>query len=165
MRQYIRNILIYLVALLAIIAFMCLFYNALEIYDSVKDSWVTYKVNAYMGDKGVIGSTYRGTIVPVFGFVLPLIIAIILVVQSFKKSWSGKLKVINTVMAVILFICVVVVLLTKELFLSINSLGESVYLRNGAGPVCSAISSFIAGILLLFATWLPFKTDIKFIDR
>ena len=102
---------------------------------------------------------------PVFGFVIPLVISILLIVESFKKSWSGNLKIINTVCAVILFLCVVCVLLTKELFLSINGLGESSSLRNGVGPTASAIASTCGGILLLFATWLPFKTDIKFIDR
>ena len=161
MRQYVRNILIYLVALLAIIAFISLFANAIEIYDSVRDSWVTYKVNAYLGKDGV----YKGSIIPVFGFVLPLAIAVILIVESFQKSWNGKLKVINTILAIILLLCILCVLLTKELFLSANWLGESTVLRNGQGPVVSAISSFIGAILLLLATWLPFKTDIKFIER
>lgn len=165
MRQYARNILIYLVALLAIIAFIALFANALEIYDSVKDSWVTYKVNAYVGEKNSVGYTYKGTIIPVFGFALPLVISIVLIVESFKTSWSGKLKVINTILAIILLLCVLCVMLTKELFLSINGLGESLFLRNGAGPTVSAIASFCGAILLLFATWLPIKTDIKFIER
>ncbi len=166
MRQYARNILIYLVALLAIIAFISLFSNSLSNYDSVRDSWSAYKVNAYIGEKTETGAViYKGTIIPVFGFVLPLAIAIVLFLESFKKSWSGSLKVLNTALAVILFLCVLCVLLTKELFLSINGLGESTTLRNGAGPIVSAISSSIAGILLLFATWLPFKSDIKFIDR
>lgn len=161
MRQYVRNILIYLVALLAIIAFIAFFANALEIHDSVRDVWTAYKVKAYLGEKNI----YKGTIIPIFGFTLPLLISIILIVESFKKSWSGNLKIINTVLAIILFLCVLCVLLTKELFLSANNLGESVVLRNGAGPIVSAIASTCGGILLLFATWLPFKTDIKFIDR
>lgn len=161
MRQYVRNILIYLVALLAIISFISMFSTSLFIYDSVKGSWSVYKVNAYVGEKGV----YKGTIIPIFGFVLPLVISIVLIVESFKKSWSGNLKVINTVLAVILFLCVLCVLLTKELFLSINGLGDTEILRNGSGPVVSAVTSFCGGILLLFASWLPFKTDIKFIDR
>ena len=161
MRQYVRNILIYLVALFAIIAFIALFSNAIEIYDSVRDSWVTYKVNAYIGKESI----YKGSIVPVFGFALPLLIAVILIVESFKKSWSGNLKIINTVLAIILALCAVCVLLTKELFLSANNLGESTALRNGSGPILSAIASFIGSLLLLFATWLPFKTDIKFIER
>ncbi|MBQ0008928.1 MAG: hypothetical protein KBS97_01460, partial [Firmicutes bacterium] len=161
MRQYVRNILIYLVALLAIIAFIALFANSLEFYDSVKQTWITYKVNSYIGKEGVC----KGTIIPVFGFALPLLIAVILIVESFKKSWSGNLKVINTILAIILALCAVCVLLTKELFLSVNNLGETTNMRNGAGPVLSAISSIIGSILLLLATWLPFKTDIKFIDR
>ena len=165
MRQYVRNILIYLVALLAIIAFIALFANALEIYDSVKDTWVTYKVNAYLGEETSVGVIYKGAIVPIFGFVLPLVISIILIVESFKKSWSGNLKVINSVLAIILFLCVLCVLLTKELFLSVNGMGESETVRNGSGPTVSAIASTCGGILLLFATWLPFKSDIKFIDR
>ena len=161
MRQYARNILIYLVALLAIIAFIALFANSLEIYDSVRDSWVAYKVKAYLGEENI----YKGTIIPIFGFVLPLLISVVLIVESFKKSWSGNLKVINTALAIILFLCVLCVLLTKELFLSANNLGESVDIRNGAGPIVSAVSSMCGAILLLFATWLPFKSDIKFIDR
>lgn len=161
MKQYFRNILIYLVALLAIIAFISVFSNAIEIYDSVRDTWVNYKVNCYIGKEGV----YKGTIIPVFGFAFPLVIAFVLIVESFKKSWSGNLNIINTVLAVILLLCAVCVLLTKELFLTVNNLGESVALRNGQGPIVSAIASFIGAILLLLATWLPFKTDIKFIER
>ena len=161
MRQYVRNILIYLVALLAIIAFIALFADAIEIYDSIRDTWVTYNVNAYIGKEGI----YKGSIVPAFGFSLPLLIAIILIVESFKKSWSGKLKIINTILAIILALCAVCVLLTKELFLSANGLGESTVLRNGMGPIVSSLSSIVGAILLLLVTWLPFKTDIKFIER
>ena len=161
MRQYVRNIFIYLVALLAIISFISMFSSALYIYDSIKGTWAIYKVKAYIGEEGV----YRGSILPVFGFVLPLVIAIVLIVESFKKSWSGNLKVINTILAIILFLCVLLVLLTKELFLSVNGFGDTVILKNGSGPIVSAITSFCGGILLLLASWLPFKTDIKFIDR
>lgn len=165
MRQYVRNIIIYLVALFGIVAFIALFANAIQIYDTLKGSWSPYKVNAYLGEKSASGVVYKGTILPVFGFVLPLVIAIVLIVESFKKSWSGSLKALNTSFAIILFFCVLAVLLTKELFLSINGFGQTQNLRNGVGPTVSAISSFAGGILLLFATWLPFKTDIKFIDR
>ena len=165
MRQYVRNIIIYLAALFAIIAFIALFANSLEIYDTINHSWVNYKVNAYVGEKTKDYVVYKGAIVPIFGFVIPLVIAIILIVESFKRKWSGNLKVINTVLAVILFLCVLCVLLTKEVFLSVNALGESEILRNGAGPTVSAIASTCGAILLLFATWLPFKTDIKFIER
>lgn len=161
MRQYVRNIFIYLVALLAIISFISMFSSALYIYDSIKGTWAIYKVKAYIGEQGV----YKGSILPVFGFVLPLVIAIVLIVESFKKSWSGNLKVINTILAIILFLCVLLVLLTKELFLSVNGFGDTVILKNGSGPIVSAITSFCGGILLLLASWLPFKTDIKFIDR
>ena len=161
MKQYFRNILIYLVALLAIIAFIALFADAIEIYDSIRDSWVTYKVNAYIGKDGI----YKGAIIPISGFVIPLVIAVILIVESFQKSWNSKLKVINTILGIILLLCTLCVLLTKELFLSANSLGESTILRNGQGPIISAISSSIGAILLLLATWLPFKIDMKFIER
>lgn len=165
MRQYVRNILIYLVALFAIVAFIGLFANAIEIYDPLKDSWSPYKVSAYLGEKSDSGLTYKGTILPVFGFVIPLLIAIVLIVESFKKSWSSHLKVLNTTLAIILFLCVLMALLTKELFLNINELGQTTVLRNGIGPQICAISSTIGGNLLLLATWLPFKSDIKFIDR
>lgn len=165
MKQYVRNILIYSVALLAILAFIMLFSNSLQIYDSINDSWVEYNVNAYTGDSINGQSIYKGSIIPVFGFVLPLAISIALIVESFKKSWLASIKIINTVSAIILFLCVLAVLLTKELFLTVNELGETNYLRNGTGPVISALASGCAGIILLFATWLPFKTDIKFIER
>ncbi len=165
MRQYLRNILIYLAALFAIVAFVGLFANSLEIYDSVNRTWITYKVNAYLGEKSETYQVYKGTIIPIFGFVLPLAIAIILIVESFKKSWSGNLKLINTALAVILFLCVLCVLLTKELFLTVNHLGETEVLRNGTGPKLAAIASCVGGVLLLLATWLPFKGDIKFIER
>lgn len=165
MRQYLRNIIIYLAALFAIIAFIALFANSLEIYDSINDSWVNYKVNAYLGEKTSDYVVYKGTIIPVFGFTIPLVIAIVLIVESFKQKWSANLKVLNTVFAIILFLCVLCVLLTKELFLSINFFNESELLRNGAGPTVSAIASTCGAILLLFATWLPFKSDIKFIER
>lgn len=165
MKQYVRNILIYSVALLAILAFIMLFSNSLKFYDSINDSWVEYKVNAYTGDN-INGETiYKGSIIPIFGFVLPLAISIALIVESFKKSWLSGIKVINTVLAVLLFLCVLAVLLTKELFLTVNDLGTTNLLKNGTGPVISAIASACAGIILLFATWLPFKSDIKFIER
>ena len=100
-----------------------------------------------------------------FGFILPFVVSVFLIVESFKKSWSGNLKIINTVVAVILFLCALLVLLTKEMFLLSNNLGETEYLRNGSGPVVSAIASSCGGVMLLFATWLPFKEDMKFIDR
>lgn len=165
MRQYVRNILIYLVALLGIICFIGLFVNSLEIFDQINNEWIPYKVNAFIGDKIDKQSVYNGSILPVFGFVLPMAIAIVLIVESFKKSWSGYLKIINTVFAVILFLCVLVVLLTKELFLNVNGLNQTLIIRNGAGPRMCAVCAFIGAIVLLFATWLPFKSDIKFIDR
>lgn len=165
MRQYVRNILIYLAALLAIIAFVALFADSLQIYDSIRGTWTNYKVNAYLGEKSSTYVIYNGSILPVFGFVIPLLIAIILIVESFKQKWSGSLKIMNTVFTIILFLCAIMVLLTKELFLSVNILGESNSLRNGVGPVLSAVVSSCGAILLLFATWLPFKSDIKFIER
>lgn len=165
MRQYIRNILIYLAALLCILSFISIFSNAIDIFDNLKHSWSSYKVNAYLGDKKNGQMAYKGTIIPVFGFVIPLIISIILIIESFKKSWSSYLKAINTVLGVILFICAILVLLTKELFLGINNLGETVILRNGIGPTLSAVLSILGMILLLFGTWLPFKSEIKFIER
>ena len=165
MRQYVRNIIIYLAALFAIIAFISLFANSIKIYDAINDSWVNYKVNAYLGEEVEGVSVYKGSIIPIFGFVIPLIIAIVLIVESFKQKWSGSLKVLNTVLAIILCLCSICVLLTKELFLSVNNLGESTILRNGSGPILSSIASLCGAILLLFAIWLPFKSDIKFIER
>ncbi len=165
MRQYVRNILIYLVALLCIICFIGLFANSLQIYDEINQDWVPYSVNAYIGEKVNGAKAYSGSIIPIFGFVFPLAIAIVLIVESFKKSWSGYLKAINTGFAVILFLCVIDVLLTKEQFLNVNGLGETLIIRNGAGPRMCAFCAMFGCILLLFASWLPFKNDIKFIDR
>lgn len=166
MRQYVRNILIYLVALLCIIAFIALFSNSLEIFDEVKGTWNIYKVNAYLGYKTTTsGVIYKGATGPIFGYIIPLLIGIVLIVESFKKSWSGYLKVMNTVFAVILFFCVLFVLLTKEIFLDTNSLGQTPIIRNGVGPRLCAASVAIGAIILLFATWFPWKADLHFIDR
>lgn len=165
MRQYSKNIILYIVALLGLLAFLLMFANSLQIYDSLKDTWVSFKVNAYLGDKAGDVTIYKGATLPIFGFVIPFLIAILLIVESFRHRWSGNIKVINTLAGILLFLCAIVVLLTKELFLSVNELGTTFLLRNGFGPIASAILSTISGAALLFVTWFPLKQDMQFIEK
>lgn len=165
MRSYVKNILIYVVALLGLIAFIGLFSNSLEIFDKIKGSWSSYKVNAFLGEEVNGVRIYKGATLPIFGFVFPLLIAILLIVESFRHSWSGYVKVINTIVSIILFVSALFVLLTKEIFLNTNGLGESVIIRNGLGPIISAVCSFVGGVLLLFTTFFPLKQDMKFIEK
>lgn len=165
MRQYVKNILLYVAALLCLVAFIGLFANSLEIYDRIKDTWSVFKVEAYLGEKIDNLQVYKGTIAPIFGFVLPLVIGIFLIVQSFRHRWSGYINLINTISSIVLFLCALLVLLTKELFLSVNNLGESVIIRNSNGPILAAICCCAAGILLMFTTWFPLKQDMKFIEK
>lgn len=161
MKTYVKNILLYLVALLGLIAFIALFSNAIESYDDVKDSWSAIHVQAYVGDS----TSYKGAVLPVFGFIIPLVLSIILIIESFKPTWSVHIKVINTIIALLFFCSAVLVLLTKDCFLSVNDLGETTELRNGSGPIISAVCSCIGGILTLFVSFFPLKTSIKFIEK
>lgn len=165
MKKYAKNIVLYLAALCGLLAFIGLFTNALKLYDSIKDSWSIYNVKAYIGESVDGNVVYRGAIIPIFGFVLPLLLSIILIIESFKAKWVGKLKKINTTIAVLYFLSGILVLLTKDVFLSVNKLGETLYLRNGSGPIFSAICSWIAAILLLLVTWIPSHTEVEFIER
>ena len=104
-----------------------------------------------------------------------LAMAIVLIIESFRPAWNAKLAVINTILALLFFTSAVLVLLTKELFLQANEWGnglviidgETVFaIRNGGGPVSSAICSAIAGIILLVVTWMPRKRkEIDFIEK
>lgn len=165
MKRYVKNVLIYLAALFGIVAFLTIFSSPLKIYDSIKDTWYNYPVRTYLGKSSQNINVYKGAVMPIFGFVLPLIMSIVLIVESFQPSWSKSIAVLNTVLAVIYFICAIFVLLTKELFLSVNSLGDYLYVKNGGGPIASAILSTLAGIVLLFVSWCPSDKDIDFIEK
>ena len=165
MKNYVRNILLYLVTLLGILSFIAMFSNCLQIYDSVKCKWTNYNVRVYLGVNVEGTWIYRGAVLPIFGFVFPLLCGIVLIIESFHQDWLAKIKFINTILATIIFISAILVLLTKEIFLNVNNLGETNLLRNGSGPIFSAICSWVAAILLLFVTWLPSHTEVEFIER
>ena len=107
----------------------------------------------------------HGATLPIFGFVIPLLIAILLIVESFQHSWQKHLALINTLFAIALFICAIMVLLTKEIYLSENKLGDTALIRNGSGPIFSAVCSTLGACVLLFTTYFPLKGDIKFIEK
>lgn len=161
MKTYVKNILLYLVALLGLLAFIALFSNPLQSYDEIKGTWSIITLRAYLGDN----VSYKGAGLPVVGFVIPLVLAIVVIIESFKSKWLARLKVINTFIAVLFFISAVLVLLTKECFLSVNDLGETQLLRNGGGPIFSAVCSSLAGALCLFVSWFPSKSSIQFIEK
>lgn len=165
MKPYVKNILCYLVALLGLLAFISMFSSPLKSFDDIKGTWNVFNVRAYLGETSGGKTIYKGTIVPVFGFVIPLVCAIILIIESFKPSWGKNIKGINTFMAVIFLFCALAVLLTKELFLYVNDYVETDNLRNGSGPIFSALCSTAASIILLLVTWFPSKTPIKFIEK
>jgi hypothetical protein len=161
MKKYLSNILIYIAALFGIVAFIGLFSTPLQIYDSTHGTWAPYIVKAYIGESGI----YKGTILPIFGYVIPFAMAIFLILESFKPRLSAKLKAINTFFAIMFFLSAISVLLTKELYLSVNGLGSTNDLRNGTGPVMAAILSTLAGIILLIVTYMPGRTEIDFIEK
>ena len=170
MKKYMNNILIYIAALFGIIAFVGLFASPLQSFNSIKGVWSAYSVRAYIGEtvkqSGETIKVYKGTIAPVFGFAVPLAMAIILIIESFKPKWSGRIAAINTIIALLFFASAVLVLLTKELFLAANNLGDTNTIRNGGGPVSSAICSTIAGIILLIVTWMPRKQkELDYIEK
>ena len=161
-----NNILIYIAALLGIIAFIGLFASPLQSFNSIKGTWSAYNVKAYLGEttNGVV--VYKGTIAPIFGFIFPFLLSVVLIIESFRPAWSAKLAAINTILALFYFASAVLVLLTKELFLAANNLGDTTVLRNGGGPVSSAICSAGAGVILLIVTWAPRKRkEIDFIEK
>lgn len=161
-----NNILIYIAALLGVIAFIGLFASPLQFKDTIKGTWSAYTVRAYLGETVKGETIYKGTITPIFGFVFPFLMSIVLIIESFRPAWSAKIAVINTIFALIYFASAVLVLLTKELFLVANNLGNTLTIRNGAGPISSAICSASAGIILLIVSWMPRKRrDIDFIEK
>lgn len=165
MKRYVKNILIYLAALMGVFAFIGLFSSPLRSYDAIKDAWSVLNVKAYIGstEKDVV--VYKGTIAPIFGFVLPMLISIALIIESFQPSWNKKISAINTIFALFYFMSAVLVLLTKELFLSVNEFGDTYQIRNGVGPIFSSICSAIAGCLLLVVTYVPSSKQINFIEK
>ena len=165
MRKYLSNVIIYIAALCGIIAFVGLFSSPLQIYNDISGTWSVYNVKAYLGEVNDGVTVYRGTIGPIFGFVMPLIMAVFLILESFRPKLNSKLTAINTMFAVLFFISAVMVLLTKELYLRVNELGNSVDIRNGTGPILSASCSTLAGILLLIVSWVPGIKSIDFIKK
>ena len=170
MKKYMNNILIYIAALFGIIAFVGLFASPIQSYNAIKGTWSAYSVKAYLGESVKQGDeviqVYKGTIGPIFGFVVPLLMAIILIIESFKPAWNAKIAAINTIIALLFFASAVLVLLTKELFLAANNLGDTTTIRNGGGPVSSAICSTLAGIILLVVTWMPRKKkELDYIEK
>ena len=167
MKNYLSNILIYIAALCGIIAFAGLFATPLMLEDTIKGTWSAYNVKAYMGEKILDTNEwlYKGTWFPIIGYVLPLLMSIFLIVESFKPSLDSKLAIINTILAILYFFCAVSVLLTKELWLSKNDYGEVYFIRNGLGPIMSGILSSLAGIILLIVTWMPGRKKIDYIEK
>ena len=169
MKNYLSNILIYIAALCGIIAFAGLFATPLMIQDTIKGTWSAYNIKVYLGEKETINSEVieisKGTWFPIIGYVLPLLMSIFLIVESFKPSLDSKLAIINTVLAILYFFCAVSVLLTKELWLMKNDKGEVDIVRNGLGPIMSGTLSFLAGVILLIVTWMPGRKKIDYIEK
>ena len=165
MKTYVKNILCYLVALLGLLAFIAMFSTPLETYDEVKEVWYAYRVKAYVGEAVNNIKIYNGSALPIVGFITPLICGLILIIESFQPSWGKKASVINTIMVVLFFVSSILVLLTKELFLNANNLGENINIRNGTGPVFSAICSALSGLILLFVTYFPSKSQMEYIQK
>ena len=170
MKKYMNNILIYIAALFGIVAFVGLFASPLQSFNGIKGTWSAYNVKAYLGETIKQGDetikVYKGTIAPIFGFIVPLLMSIILIIESFKPAWNAKIAAINTIIALLFFASAVLVLLTKELFLEANNLGNTNTIRNGGGPVWSAICSTLAGIILLVVTWKPGKKkELDYIEK
>ena len=171
MKKYMNNILIYMAALFGIVAFIGLFASPLQSYNSIKGVWSAYNVKAYLGETvttqaGETIKVYKGTIAPIFGFIFPLLMAIILIIESFKPAWNAKIAAINTIIALLFFTSAVLVLLTKELFLKANNYGDTLIIRNGGGPILSAVCSTLAGIILLVVTWMPRKKkELDYIEK
>lgn len=166
MKNYLNNILIYLAALLGIVAFVTLFATPLQSYNEIQGTWTSYNVKAYLGETSAGVKVYNGSFLPVIGFIVPFLMSIFLIIESFKPELGGRLAAINTIFAILYFFSAVLVLLTKEMFLAVNNFGETTFIRNGAGPISSAVCSFSAGIILLFVAWMPGrKKDIDFIEK
>ena len=161
-----NNILIYIAALFGVIAFIGLFASPLQSYSSIKGTWSAYNVRAYLGETQNGVRVYKGTIAPVFGFIVPFLMSIILIIESFKPAWNAKIAAINTFIALLYFASAVLVLLTKELFLEANNFGDTNMIRNGGGPFTSAVCSTIAGVILLIVSWMPRKKkELDYIEK
>ena len=166
MKKYLSNILIYVAALLGIVAFIALFATPLQSFNEIKGTWSAYNVKAYLGEKSSTGvQIYNGSFIPAVGFIIPFLMAIFLIIESFKPELNTRLAIINTMFAIFFFVSAVLVLLTKEMFLAVNELGQTDYIRNGAGPISSAICSGAAGVILLIVTWVPSRKKIDFIEK
>lgn len=165
MKKYLSNILIYLAALLGIVAFIALFATPLQSYNEIKDTWSAYNVKAYLGESSGGVQVYKGSFLPVIGFIIPFLMAIFLIIESFKPELNTRLAIINTLFAIFFFLSAVLVLLTKEMFLAVNDFGQTDNIRNGAGPISSAICSGVAGVILLIVSWVPSRKKIDFIER
>ena len=163
MKNYLSNVLIYIAALCGIISFIGLFASPLQSLDEIHNSWSAMNVSAYFGD--LKNNSYKGAVLPIFGYILPLLMSIFLIIESFKPSLDNRLTIINTVLAIMYFISAVLVLLTKELWLQANHLGETNYIRNGFGPVMAAVLSTLAGLILLFVTYFPTHKKIDYIEK
>ena len=161
MKKYMSNVLIYVAALCGIIAFIGLFASPLQIINE-HEKWSAYNVGVYFGDPKA--NVYKGVVLPVFGYILPFLMSIFLIVESFKPQLDRHLTIINTILAILYFASAVLVLLTKELWLQKNGFGETTLIRNGAGPIMAAILSCAAGIILLIVTWVPSRKQIDYID-
>ena len=161
MKKYMSNVLIYVAALCGIIAFIGLFASPLQIYNE-HHGWSAYNVGVYFGDPKA--SVYKGVFLPVLGYILPFLMSIFLIIESFKPSLDNRITIINTILAILYFASAVLVLLTKELWLQANGFGESVEIRNGGGPIMASILSFAAGVILLIVTWVPSRKNLDYID-
>lgn len=165
MKKYLSNILIYLAALLGIVAFIALFATPLQSFNEIKGTWSAYNIKAYLGETSAGVKVYNGSFIPVIGFIIPFLMAIFLIIESFKPELNARLAIINTMFAIFFFVSAVLVLLTKEMFLAVNGYGPTDYIRNGAGPISSAVCSGIAGVILLIVTWVPSRKKIDFIEK
>ena len=165
MKRYASNILIYIAALFGLVAFVALFSSPLRSYDPIREAWFAYNVKAYLGEQSQGITVYKGSFYPVIGFVVPFILSIFLIIESFKPRLGTRLAVINTILAIIYFLCAVLVLLTKELFLIANDYGDTLMIKNGVGPILSATCSCLAGVILLVVTWMPGQKPVDFIVK
>ena len=166
MKKYLSNNLIYIAALFGIICFIGMFSSPLQVYDSIKGVWSPYNGKVYLGETVNEVVVTKGTAIPLIGFSLPFLMSIFLIIESFKPNLAARLTVINTILGILFFICAILVLLTRELYLNANNFGDSPYHRNGMGPIMAAISNTIAGVLLLIVTWMPSRRKkIDFIEQ
>ena len=161
MKKYMSNVLIYVAALCGIIAFIGLFASPLQIRNE-HGGWSAYNLAVYLGDTK--GKVYKGVVLPIFGYIIPLLLSIFLIIESFKPALNNRITIINTLLAILYFASSVLVLLTKEQWLKVNDFGDSLAIRNGAGPIMTAILSCLAGILLLIVTWVPSRKQLDYID-